>query len=82
MEKSRNPRPKGGALPGRTRRTTGVFSGDYEPPQEWHTFYIQLAHMEGTKRTGNTVQIGNLSNAELAWVARTIAAELERRKTK
>lgn len=49
---------------------------DFAPPVPWRRFYVRLIRPTGR----STRAVGSLTNAELAWVARSVAAELNRRQ--
>lgn len=50
---------------------------EQRPPAPWVTFYVAL-HCPGRNRTQRS--LAGLSDGELAWVARTVLAEVEQRR--
>jgi hypothetical protein len=57
-----------------------TLSEDYDPPAPWWRAYFGLAIRGGVRRRIRSVNA--LTNAELAWFGRIIAAEIERRRAK
>lgn len=59
-----------------------VLAEDFDPPAPWATFDIRV---RGGQHHGSTMLrrqsiVSRLTDEELAWVARTVAAELLRRQ--
>lgn len=61
----------------RKRRAKSVLAENYDPPAGWRTFYVKRI---GSGSSGPQSRVGALSDEELAWVARVVIAELERRR--
>ena len=62
------------------RRTVGVFPGDLSPPEPWRVFYLRFDGWGYGEHQKREVQVGRTTQAELEWVARTLIAELARRR--
>ena len=64
-------------LSARQRGFVGAKAEDCAPPSGLQTFYVRLRL--GGQRWGPQHAVGGLSDEVLAWVARTVAAEQDRR---
>lgn len=63
--------------PKRRRGPVVVHSQDMQPPARWDAFYIKLSSKTDKDAMGS---VGALADDTLEWVARTVAAEMLRRK--
>lgn len=68
------------------RRAASVFAGDFQPPLPWRYLYVRLVTpldaVKGTHPRGQRTEmaVGELTDPELAWLARIAVAEIERRR--
>lgn len=63
------------------RKPPGVRSQDLFPPKGRVSFYVRIHEARpGNHHSPRCVTVGGLEDDELQWVARTVLAEMQRRK--